>query len=220
MSDHVSQLVLDELVVGLPVAAEAKAHVDSCADCTARLEALQKAKADSIASFGYARTLARISAPSAAPSGWRWFWSLSTPLVTAIAVFIFLGLHPPDGAGQLKGSASLRLLGSNGAAVSSVHPGAHVKLEVGAAGFTHGLALGLEENGNVEQLWPEAGADDRLPGTGIVTLPRELEATPGSVTVYVLLSNTAIDAARAKADLPAAVRAAAASVSQRLEVVP
>jgi len=216
VSEHVSQLVLDELLAGAP----ANAHVEGCAECRARLETLKTQAAASQASFAYARTRARVTAPPA-PTPWKWIVALLVPLAAALLLFFIPHAPAPVVEGErLKGTASLDFITRDGISVTEVHPGARLKLKVGAGGFTHGLALAVEDNGTVTQLWPDAGADDTLPGTGFVTLPRELEATPGPVTVHVLLSNAPIDAAKAKADLGAAMKSAGAFASRRLLVTP
>jgi hypothetical protein len=219
VSEHVSQLVLDELLAGAP----ANAHVEGCAECRTRLETLKSQAAASQASFAYARTRARLTTPAPAPTPWKWIAALLVPLAAALLVLLVPRGPAPlvEGQGErLKGTASLDFITRDGISVTEVHPGTRLKLKVGAATFTHGLALAVEDNGAIEQLWPDPGADDTLPGTGFVTLPRELEATPGPVTVHVLLSNAPIDAVKAKADLGAAMKSAGAFASRRLVVTP
>lgn len=197
MSDHVSQLVLDELVTQ----GGSNAHVEGCADCRQRLQALKTSAAASRASFGFSRTRTRVMVPE--PSRWRLIALGAVPLLAGALFFIAIQLGQREGE-RLKGTPTLDFVTSDGETVTAVRPGTRVKLRVGAAGFTHAKAFA-----DLEQLWPEAGGDDRLPTSGIVTLPRVFEATPGSVTVRVLLSNTPIEGS-----------AAAATVEKRLEVVP
>jgi hypothetical protein len=223
VSEHVSQLVLDELLAGAPP----NAHVEGCADCKARLEALTTQASASQANFAYARTRARVTSPSPAPMPWRWVAALIIPLAAALLFFFIPHGGTPlvkgDGEGEgerLKGSASIDFITREGISVTQVHPGARLRLKIGAGGFTHALVMAVEDNGAVSQLWPQAGGDDTLPGTGFVTLPGEVEATPGSVTVHVLLSSSPLDAAKAKADLGAAMKSAGAFASRRLLVTP
>lgn len=216
MSEHVSQLVLDELLAGAPP----NAHVEGCAECRARLEALKTEAGASRASFAYARTRARVTAEPAAATPWRWVVALLLPLAAALLFFLIpRGVEPQTGE-RLKGTASVDFITRDGISVTEVRPGTRLKLKIGAAGFSHALVLAVEDTGSIEQLWPDAGADDTLPGTGVVTLPRELEATPGPVTVHVLLSNGPLDAPKAKADLGAAMKSAGAFASRRLLVTP
>jgi hypothetical protein len=214
VSEHVSALVLDELASG---PGPSNAHVESCEQCRAKLNALKTQAQASRASFGYARTKARVLAPK--PSPWRWVALVATPLVAAGLFFVALHSGQQEGD-RLKGTPSIDFVRADGVAVTDVRPGTHLKLKVGAAGFTHALALAVDDKGAVEQLWPQDGADDTLPGRGVVMLPRELEATPGPVTVHVLLSQAPIDSAKAKADVDAALKAAAGSASKRLNVSP
>ena len=69
MSAHVSQLVLDELASDVPTPPDAKAHVQSCAECTAKLEAVKAARTAIAQSFGYSRVKARLTAER--PPRWR-----------------------------------------------------------------------------------------------------------------------------------------------------
>jgi hypothetical protein len=197
VSEHVSALRLDELV------AEGRSdpHVEGCAECQKKLDALKTEAAASRASFGFSRTRARVMVPE--PSRWRLIALGAVPLLAAVLFFFAIQLGQREGE-RLKGTPTLELITTDGSSVTAVRPGTHLRLKVGAAGFTHAKAFAGDE-----QLWPEAGADDRLPGTGVVTLPRVFEATPGSVTVRVLLSNT-----------PITGNEAPASVERRLEVLP
>jgi hypothetical protein len=213
VNDHVSQLVLDELVAGGP----ANAHVDGCPECRARLDALKTSAAASRASFGFSRTRARVLEPPTAR--WRWVALLVTPLAVAALFFVALRSGQLEGE-RLKGTPTLDFVLSDGSTTTDVRPGTRLKLKVGAAGFTHALVLAVDDRGDVVELWPAENGDDRLPGSGAVTLPRELEATPGAVTVHVLLSNGPLDARAARADVGAALKGAAGSASRRLNVSP
>jgi hypothetical protein len=231
---HVSQLVLDELASELPTDAAAKAHVDSCADCRAKLELITAARARTKESVGYPRTLARISSAAEAPPAWRSWLAVLAPALAAGALF-FVAIHTGQQEGErLKGLATLDFVRRDGAVVTEVRPGTRLKIKLGAGGHRHALVLSVDDKGAVEQLWPEVLASTALPGSGVVTLPRELEATPGSVRVYARVGNEPIDVPRTILELEDAVKAnkgpvletpppvgwGAQAVTKRLDVLP
>lgn len=184
MSLHVSQLVLDELCAGLPVAPETNAHVDGCAECTARLTATRAARDASEKAFGYARTKARVTADR--PSRLSELMPFLLPVLAALVFFIVISLDLGGGkkdTERLKGGASISFLNAAGQPVTEAKPGTRLTVEVGTAGNTHALVLSVDKDRAVETLWSGA-----LPAGAIVKLPVELEVTPGPVAVHVFLS--------------------------------
>jgi hypothetical protein len=183
----VSQLVLDELASGLAPPGEAQAHVDGCPDCAKRLEAIKAARAQSEQAFGYSRVKAQVTAER--PARWRELMPFIVPVAAAIAFFVVVSLdwRPRKDTERLKGSAFVELV-SNGRAVTEARPGTKLQLKVGTAGKSHAFVISVDKDRNVEELW--AG---KLPAGAIVTLPMELEVTPGSVTVHAFLADAPPD---------------------------
>jgi hypothetical protein len=187
VTGHVSQLVLDELASGIAAPPGAKAHVEACAECRARLAALEAARVSSEQAFGYARVKARLTAER--PSRWRELMPFIVPVVAALVFFVVVSIdwRPSPDRERLKGSAFVELV-AGGQAVTEARPGAKLQLKVGTAGKTHAFVLSVDKDRNVEELW--AG---QLPPGAVVTLPMELEVTPGSVTVHAFLADAPPD---------------------------
>lgn len=189
MSAHVSALVLDELASELPVAAESKAHVEGCSQCGARLAAIKQARAESQKAFGYSRVKARVSAER--PPRWRELMPFILPVAAALLFFLVVSIDFGGGktdTERLKGGASIGLVEASGKKVTEVKPGARLRIEVGAAGNTHALVLAVDKDRNIEELF-----SGPLPAGAFVTLPKEVEVTPGSVTVHAFLSAAPLD---------------------------
>ena len=190
MSAHPSQLALDELASGLPAPEEAKAHVDGCPECTARLAATVAARQASERAFGYARVRARVTAER--PSRWRELMPFIVPVAAALVFFLAISIDfgggKPD-TERLKGGASVAFVTPAGQRVTEAKPGARLTLEVGAAGHPHALVLSVDKDRRVDVLWNGA-----LPPGAIVKLPTELEVTPGPVAVHAFLSHAPLDA--------------------------
>jgi len=187
VNEHLSDLALDELLAQ----GTSNAHVDGCADCRAKLETRKAQAQASKAAFAYARTKARVSA-QVVPSPWRWIAVLVTPFALVGLLWVAIQKNPSDGE-RLKGAASIDFVTRDDITVTEVPAGTRLKLKIGTAGFAHARVVAVDDGGHSEQLWPETNGDDKLPGTGVVTLPREFEATPGPVTVQVTLWNEHIE---------------------------
>lgn len=187
MKGHASQLVLDELAAGLSAPADAKAHVDGCAECTARLKALEAARAAAAQSFGYSRTKARVTAER--PSRWRELMPFIVPVVAALVFFAVVAIdwRPDPQTERLKGGAFVELV-HGGRAVTEVQPGSRLALKIGTAGKQYALVLAVDKDRRIEELW-----SGKLPEGAIVTLPKELEVTPGSVAVHAFLGDAPPD---------------------------
>ncbi len=187
MTTHVSQLVLDELAADLPVPPEAKAHVESCSECGARLAAIAAARADAEKSFGYSRVKARLTAER--PSRWRELMPFIVPVVAGLLFFVIVTIdwRPSPETERLKGAAFVELV-QNGNVVTEVAPGSRLSLKVGTAGKRYALVLTVDPDRHIEELW-----SGELPPGAIVTLPKEVEVTPGSVAVHAFLGDAPPD---------------------------
>lgn len=184
---HVSQLVLDELAAELATPPEAKAHVDGCAECSARLAALRAARAAAVQSFGYSRTRARVTAER--PPRWRELMPFIVPVAAALVFFAVIAIdrRADPQTERLKGGAFVELA-QGGAPVTEARPGSRLSMKVGTAGKPYALVLAVDKDRHIEVLW-----SGRLPAGAIVTLPKELEVTPGSVAVHAFFGDAALD---------------------------
>lgn len=198
---HVSQLVLDELAAELATPPEAKAHVDGCAECTARLAALKAARTAAAQTFGYSRTKARVTAER--PPRWRELMPFIVPVAAAIVFFAVVAIdwRPDPETERLKGAAFVEFV-QGGKAVTEVQPGSRLALKVGAAGKHYALVLAVDQERRIEELW-----SGKLPAGAVVTLPKELEVTPGSVAVHAFLGDAAPDPKVVVPAVEAALRA-------------
>jgi hypothetical protein len=187
MSAHVSQLVLDELASGLPAPGGSKEHVELCPECSGRLQATLRTRDASKGSFGWARTMARVTAER--PPRWRELLPFIVPVLAAVLFFVVASLDwRPKATERLKGGASVEFV-NGGKQVTQAKPGDRLSLEIGAAGHSYALVLAVDKDRHVEVLW-----EGKLPPGAIVTLPAQVEVTPGPVTVHAFLSNAPLEA--------------------------
>ncbi|MBK7858752.1 MAG: hypothetical protein IPJ65_09045 [Archangiaceae bacterium] len=190
MSLHLSQLVLDELASEVAAPAGAREHLEGCAQCSARLAAVRRDREASVKSFGYARTRARVAAER--PARWRELLPFIVPVAAALLFLVIASLNPGKAADpRLKGGPTVDFLRA-GQPVTEAKPGDVLELQLGAVGLRHAIVLSVDKDREVDVLF-----DGELPPGAVVTLPRRLEVTPGSVVVHAFLSEQPLDAKRA-----------------------
>jgi len=201
MSEHLSDLRLDEVVAGLQAPGS---HLAACDTCTQRLARLRQDAAARRAAPGFEWTYQRLNARAAAPADPWWSWALGG--LSALAVAVLVTLAPVD-VNRVKAGAFLRTE-SHGVVLSTPRPGDRVTLVVGPAGHRFALVLSATDDHAVEQLWPAGGpASGPVPGKARVALQPEFEVTPGRVRVWALFSDRPLLAATARKALEEADRA-------------
>lgn len=208
MAEHTSDLVLDELAAGLAAAPAQADHVRGCVRCSSRLETLSTERRASLASPGYARTLAALRALPERPPFWR-RWTFVLPLAASLAAGAFLLVPRPTD--RIKGRPSLELLreGVGAKVTGPVRPGERLALAVGAAGAKELLVMAVGDDGSIAELWPAGGDGSGAAPSGAATvLSPAFVVTPGSATLYAFFSERPLSEKRVEAALDEAVRQA------------
>lgn len=178
MADHVSSLQLDTLAAGLPVDAAVPAHVQSCAECQAKLDAAKAARAAVLRSPQFEATLAKLQ-PAPVQQRPRW---LAPVLAFAAALLVLVigsrFVRPADDT-LLKGAQTVELL-RDGAPVTQAKVGEKLTLAVGAGGQSAVAVFTLDGKGEVEVLLPSTpvAKGARVP------VGNQLEVTAGSLAVF------------------------------------
>lgn len=197
MTEHLSSLQLDELAAGL---APEPPHLADCAECRARLDALRAARAAFAQHPDAARVLWRLTdAPAPIPLPRRRLMPLVAAGALALAAGLVLILQQPfdDETPRLKGAPTVELLDETGAPVTRAKVGQSLTLAVGGAGAQYAAVFAEEPGGARTLLWPQAGATLAPLEPGARVRLRQLEVTPGAVTVRARFGETpaALDAA-------------------------
>ncbi|MCY1023424.1 hypothetical protein [Pyxidicoccus sp. MSG2] len=203
MSEHLSDLVLDELALGgrpLP------AHVDACARCRARLDRFREAGAALSASGEFPRTLANVleGAKPAAPerSGFHWLRYVA-PIAVAAGLATVVLLREPDDGVRVKGGPFVSLVRQrDGAVDASLVPGDVVTLSVHAAPHRYALVLVTDAAGRVSALWPARG--DRSGEPFALPATPTFVVTPGSFTLDAYFSDAPLALVRVREGLASA----------------
>lgn len=161
MSEHLSDLVLDEVAVGGP----APAHLEACAACVGRLERLRTHAQAARTRPGFARVRAQVRAeaerrrPVAAASRWRLGWFL-VPALASVAVALLVVRSPPreEEGMRVKGAPGVELVRLGDGQVADVlREGDEVALRLRGVGHRYALVVSVDAAGQVEALWPATG---------------------------------------------------------------
>jgi len=244
---HIGELDLRRHRAGEAVGAEGpviEAHAATCAECKARLRALDDEQRRFEAAISFDRFAAGVERAARGPGavsrrrapmrGWMVVPTLAIAAAVAVLVTFhgpFHGpwapVHPP-GYDGLKGGAGMivRVAGTAGqrtARVDASEPlsaGERLRLGYQTGGHRYLLSLSIDERGEVTPLYPEKGASLTVPaGVASAThfLPDSLELTgAGLERIIVLLSDQPIDVEAARA----AARAAYARAGGNLGRMP
>jgi hypothetical protein len=222
---HIGQLALrrrragETAVAAAGEAAAQEAHLAACADCRARLRAVddQQRRFEQQISFDrFAAGVERAARGQAAAERRRqqrravnrgWLYPVAA-LAAGIAIMVTFVPRPGSGPGRepnrIKGGAgiTIRVAGADGqrtARVEGTEPLARgERLRLGYYPDTHRyvLSLSIDEHGEVSPLYPERGASLQVPeGTPTTRyLPDSLELTgSGTERIIVVLSDRPID---------------------------
>lgn len=211
MSEHLSDLVLDELALGgrpLP------AHVEGCERCGARLARL-RAQREALRTDGeLPRRLERVLSGAGTRTPARpWFHWLRFTVPVAVAAglaSVVLLREPADGV-RVKGGPFVSLVRQQDGAVDApLHPGDLVTLSVHAASHRYALVLVTDAEGNVSTLWP--ARSDRSGDPSVLPATPTFVVTPGSFTLDAYFSDEPLALAPVREGVASA---AAACVARR-----
>lgn len=193
MADHLSDLVLDELLSGDPAPGDARAHVASCSFCKQRMDTLTAAREDASRTSEYARVLAALRRKASEEPARLFHGSRLVGPALALACGLLVVVAWPSRKApdeRLKGAASLSVvLASDGGRVRSVRAGEKVVLFVSPAGRPWGLVMGADGSGQISQVWPPGRTGSAVLSSGAeVALEPGFEVTPGSVRLVGFFS--------------------------------
>jgi hypothetical protein len=221
---HIGELELRRHRAGEALGAEGpviEAHAAACAECKARIRALDDEQRRFEAAISFDRFAAGVEraarGPGAAPRrrasmrGWMVVPTLAMAAAVAVIVTFhgsFQGRwapgHPP-GYDGIKGGAGMivRVAGAAGqrtARVDATEPlsaGERLRIGYQTGGHRYLLSLSIDERGEVTPLYPEKGASLTVPaGVPSAThfLPDSLELTgAGLERIIVVLSDQPVD---------------------------
>ena len=204
--------------------AQIDAHTAACAECKARLRALDDEQRRFEATISFDRFAAGVErAARGTPLARRRSvrgWMVVPTLAMAAAVAVIVTFHGPLGGPRtrvrppgydgIKGGAGMlvRIAGAAGqrtASVDATEPlsaGERLRIGYQTGGHRYLLSLSIDEHGEVTSLYPEAGASLAVPaGVSSAThfLPDSLELTgTGLERILVVLSDQPIDMAVAR----------------------
>ncbi|HEX3901698.1 MAG TPA: ACP synthase [Polyangia bacterium] len=220
---HIGELDLRRRRAGEALGPEGpaiEAHAAACAECKARLRALDDEQRRFESEISFDRFAAGVERASRGPRALprrpvrSWIVVPTLAMAAAVAVIVtFRGpsppVHPP-GYDGIKGGAGMivRVAGAAGqrtARVDATEPlsaGERLRLGYQTGGHRYLLSLSIDEHGVVTPLYPEQGASLTVPaGVPSAThfLPDSLELTgAGLERIIVLLSDQPIDVERAR----------------------
>jgi hypothetical protein len=226
---HIGELALRRHRVGEALGAEGmviEAHAAACAECKARLRALDDEQRRFEAAISFDRFAAGVErAARGTPVVARrrapirsWMVVPTLAMAAAVAVVVtFHGplhgpwapVHPPGYDGSEGGAGMIvRVAGTAGqrtARVDATEPlsaGERLRIGYQTGGHRYLLSLSIDEHGEVTPLYPEQGASLTVPaGVSSAThfLPDSLELTgAGLERIIVVLSDQPVDMAVAR----------------------
>lgn len=235
---HIAELTLRRRRAGEALGPDGPAideHASACADCRARIRALddeQRRFEEEISFDRFAAGVERASRsarPIRRPVRARiWASSLAGVAAAAAALLIFAG--PKDLGGnrgnRTKGGAGMivRVAGSDGQRTAGVDAtealvrGERLRIGYQSGGHRYLLSLSIDDRGEVTPLYPERGPSLQVPdGSETATrfLPDSLELTgKGTERIIVVLSDQPIDVEVARRAARAAWQRAGGDVTR------
>lgn len=202
MSEHLSDLVLDEVLAGGP----RPSHLESCGACRERVARLRAHAEEVRAGLHFSRVRARVLSEVAkreARPATSWFsaWLLVPTLAALATVVVFRGVVVGDRVGEgqggglpgpgvrVKGPPTVELLRLEDGQVNPVlREGDEVALRLRSGGRPFALVVSMDGGGQVEALWP-SGAEHSGELTAEVPAPL-FQVTRGDFVVHALYSET------------------------------
>jgi hypothetical protein len=187
----------------------ARAHLASCATCTARVEAIRAVREGTAPSVTAGlEGLRRAAADKRPPAASRWRVRLWTGAMAtgALLLVVATGRHREhasvDGSTRIKGGAHLGFYVSHngdlrrGGPGEFVNPGDRVRFTLTTQGPFHVAVIGVDAAGAVTVFYPADGQPPgALPAGRDVALPRatELDATLGPETITAFFCEAPVD---------------------------
>jgi hypothetical protein len=189
---HLSALALDEVAAGLALQDDDRLHLETCAECRAKRDALVSSNRALLSSRPAALTFEALT-PKRSP--WRLALAVAVPLAAALALFLLP--QPTSTDSRLKGGFTLELLDRTGKPVHTAHPGAGLDLAVGGAGAPRVAVFAIDAHRIVTPLFV-----GDLHGKALEKVAH-LDVTPGDVTVLAVFSSPTASAKDVEASLAA-----------------
>jgi hypothetical protein len=235
MDEHIGELTLRRRRAGEalgPDAAAIDAHATSCAECRARIRALDDEQRRFEQEISFDRFAAGVerAARGARPARRQvrprvWISSLAGMAAAAAALIIFVGPKPPTN--RIKGDGGgiiVRVAGADGQRTAGVDAtealarGERLRIGYQSGGHRYLLSLSIDDRGEVTPLYPERGASLAMPdGSHSATrfLPDSLELTgKGTERIIVVLSDQPIDVENARRAARAAYQKAGGNLAR------
>jgi hypothetical protein len=220
IAPHPPRHRIEELVAGRDDG-ELRTHVDACAECTKRVQALEQARASFLRRrdpIQFARVVvARREAASRARPRLPGRWASLALAAAAAVCFLWVRRDAPD-AIRLKGGRSLQAFVQRDGRPVALEDGQPLK-EGDRLAFTYSLSearhlllLSIDDTGAITRYYPVDADHGALAPAARAQLPLgvELDAHRGEERLVALFSREPLDEARAKDALRNALRAAQA----------
>ncbi len=192
MAEHVSSLVIDSMVAGFSVAADASAHVAGCAQCQAVVSARRSMAQQVLERPEARRRLGLLQSQVLVPAvaqrrAWLKLLAFALPAMVVTTVVLRVVLAPLGGE-RVKGGLELRVL-REGVAVTQAFVGDQVRLALGSVGSGFVGVVSVDARGDVDIVWPAQGdVSSRFEG-GANEVLAAFEVTPGSMTLHGFVSD-------------------------------
>jgi len=233
-SEHIGELTLRRRRAGEVLGPEGPAidaHATSCADCRARIRALDDEQRRFEQEISFDRFAAGVERAERSASKARrpirarvWISSLGAVAAAAAALIMFVG--PGHSPNRIKGGGGIivRVAGTDGqrtadvAATEALARGERLRIGYQPGDHRYLLSLSIDDRGEVTPLYPERGPSLSVPdGSHSATrfLPDSLELTgKGTERIIVVLSDQPIDVETARRAARAAYQKAGGNLTR------
>ena len=233
-SEHIGELTLRRRRAGEALGPEGPAidaHATSCADCRARVRALDDEQRRFEQEISFDRFAAGVERAERGANKARrpirarvWLSSLGAMAAAAAALVIFVG--PTGSRNRIKGGGGIivRVAGTDGqrtadvAAIEALARGERLRIGYQPGDHRYLLSLSIDDRGEVTPLYPERGPSLTVPdGSQRATrfLPDSLELTgKGTERIIVVLSDQPIDVEIARRAARAAYQKAGGNLAR------
>ncbi|MBS2031354.1 MAG: hypothetical protein JST54_25870 [Deltaproteobacteria bacterium] len=217
MEPHLSDLALDRLALG--GATTAGGHLATCDACRGRLESFMGARLQLLSQPRYLEL--RDALTKLPPPRPRWpAIAFGVALAASMLVAVWGVTRRADDT-RLKGGLGLQIALDSGTQPSAFRAGETVALHLSAAGHAYALVMGVDGQGNVQQLWPpRAAASGPAPHGDGARLDPSFRVTPGDMQLWSFFSDSPISSADAARAMVAAVDRTRTLGASALDAIP